>query len=1098
MAEQQGEFDEDDNEDPNNSGAHINDAHNRPDEQGRVMVNVGHPPDEPPVYLAPQLSRAVKPHQIGGIRFLYDNLVESIERYKISNGFGCILAHSMGLGKTIQVISFIDVFLRTTEAKRVLCIVPVNTLQNWVGEFNMWLPDKKCLPDDTPEQEVLPRQFNIHIINDTHKTPYSRAAVVENWYKIGGVLLLGYEMYRLLTSRRIIKKRMSKKKAHLPVVIDLEEEDRNQELIVDMQACLVTPGPDLIICDEGHRIKNAHASISQALKNIQTRRRVVLTGYPLQNNLIEYWCMVDFVRPSFLGNKTEFANMFERPITNGQCADATDQDKRLMKFRAHVLHSLLEGFVQRRGHAVLRSSLPVKHEYVLMVRMSPIQRQLYNRFMEVIEDPNMFGNNPLKAFAVCCKIWNHPDIIQEIVKAHKENDFDLDLDEGSRSNDGTAKKKTATTKSPKSQSPYFPGMEGLEPPPGLFGPEKSDGRITYEWAEDLLRNYVRGDINNGGKMQLLLNILEESVMVGDKMLLFSQSLFTLNLIEEYLGKSEVPLTNDKWAKNRNYFRLDGSTSASERDKLINQFNDPQNTNVQLFLLSTRAGCLGINLIGANRVIIFDASWNPCHDCQAVCRVYRYGQTKETFVYRFVTDNTLERRIYERQINKQGMSDRVVDELNPQNHFTKKQVETLLQYQDVELPLINFNNFDGVCHDPLLLNVLKRDGHWITKEPFTHESLLVDNKEQKLTKSEKRLAKQGYEYEKKMNTTYSRPSYSTWYPKTSTGANPNLNISRSTMPGLAGRLPSRHIPSVKPLQSAPIPMQPSFSDSGPPINVQSLQRPGVHVQQIITTTDITIPGTTSSTTSGPQKVPAGSQVLVIKTPRGVYIRTGQGKIFAVRSAPNSKGDSTPPLGGATGSTTSTTTTYSDGDSLASSGDRPLSLTTNSSKSKSMLTNLLEQSSGIRDMMNGVSNEEKSADGQSPSSDLKNYDDTPKSEQIINHQTLSGGETIVAPSVTQHKKQHPFDMDSLLSQQQTGNGDSSQPHSSHADGGDMYSKYDNMRNSPFGGFPSNPYSFPGFSNPLPPSYPYPQNVPLPPWPGFPQSIPSTDTKQTPEKK
>ncbi|CAG2062808.1 unnamed protein product [Timema podura] len=171
--------------------------------------------------------------------------------------------------------------------------------------------------------------------------------VIQDWNKDGGVLLIGYELYRQLSLKRSSKVKKSRRSRKPDETIEVEEDEKTKALLDEMHAALVKPGPDLVICDEGHRIKNSHASISQALKQIRSKRRVVLTGYPLQNNLLEYWCMVDFVRPNYLGTKTEFCNMFERPIQNGQCIDSTPQDIRLMRYRAHVLHSLLEGFVQR-------------------------------------------------------------------------------------------------------------------------------------------------------------------------------------------------------------------------------------------------------------------------------------------------------------------------------------------------------------------------------------------------------------------------------------------------------------------------------------------------------------------------------------------------------------------------------------------------------------------------------------------------------------------------------------------------------------------------------------------------------------------------------
>ena len=188
-----------------------------------------------------------------------------------------------------------------------------------------------------------------------------------------------------------------------PECIDIEEDNPELANMSELQTTLLTPC--LVVCDEGHRIKNNMANIAKTLQRIVTKRRIVLTGYPLQNNLTEYWCMVDFVRPCYLGTKAEFANMFERPITNGQCMDSTRDDVRLMRYRSHVLHSLLEGFVQRRGHDVFQGQLTQKQEFIILLKMSPVQKQLYLAFMEAIGAMNANEkSNPLRSFAICCKV----------------------------------------------------------------------------------------------------------------------------------------------------------------------------------------------------------------------------------------------------------------------------------------------------------------------------------------------------------------------------------------------------------------------------------------------------------------------------------------------------------------------------------------------------------------------------------------------------------------------------------------------------------------------------------------------------------------------
>jgi RAD54-like protein 2 len=181
-----------------------------------------------------------------------------------------------------------------------------------------------------------------------------------------------------------------------------------------------------------------------------------------------------------------------------------------------------------------------------------------------------------------------------------------------------------------------------------------------------------------------------------------------------------------------------------------------------FFLHSRAGCLGINLIGANRVIIFDASFNPCHDAQAVCRVYRYGQQKKSYIYRLIADHTMEKKIYDRQINKQNVSDRVVDEIQSENHFTRTEVEKLIHYVKEDQEPADLSEIHTKYNDHVLINTCLKYSQLITKEPFKHESLLLDKKEFQLSNKEKRDAFRHYEIEKRIPLNYSKSAYAAAY------------------------------------------------------------------------------------------------------------------------------------------------------------------------------------------------------------------------------------------------------------------------------------------------------------------------------------------------
>lgn len=190
-----------------------------------------------------------------------------------------------------------------------------------------------------------------------------------------------------------------------------------------------------MICDEGHLLKNEKTHLSIAMNRIKTMRRIVLTGTPLQNNLKEYWCMVQFIKPNLLGTYKEYMNRFVNPITNGQYTDSTQHDTILMRKRSHVLHKLLDGVVQRRDYAVLEPYLPTKHEFVLFVKLSDTQIKLYKYYMEKLAKKNDGSNRTsflFTDFQQLQRICTHPRVLADKTKEKKEKwDDEDDESEGS-------------------------------------------------------------------------------------------------------------------------------------------------------------------------------------------------------------------------------------------------------------------------------------------------------------------------------------------------------------------------------------------------------------------------------------------------------------------------------------------------------------------------------------------------------------------------------------------------------------------------------------------------------------------------------------------
>ncbi|XP_044079309.1 transcriptional regulator ATRX-like isoform X2 [Siniperca chuatsi] len=700
----------------------------------------------PLVQVHGSLVTRLKPHQVDGVQFIWDSCCESVKKANSSPGSGCILAHCMGLGKTLQMVTFLHTVLLSENLKfrTALVVCPLNTILNWVNEFKKW-------QDNMGQDKVQVTELA------TIKHLPERLRALQSWQREGGVMIMGYEMYRILSLAQKIN-----------------DEEKKKEL----KSILVNPGPDFVVCDEGHILRNEASNIFKAMNAIKTQRRVVLTGTPLQNNLEEYHCMVNFIKKNLLGSLGEFRNRFINPIQNGQCADSTPKDVRIMKKRAHVLHAMLAGCVQRRDYSELTQFLPPKHEYVLAVRVSPLQYQLYRYYLDHFTGVGSITNrakvrtgaNLFKDFQVLGRIWTHPwclqlSYISKENKGHFEKTKQVKAAALLRNEETTVAERCSGPRENEGNNDDSSAAVIVDVSKGAPEVEAEKATISSrsqsldeDWFKNQLSERDSKILEHSGKMVLLFEILRMAEDLDEKVLVFSQSLISLDLIENFLEASHHARDTSSfkagsWIKNVDYYRLDGSTSAALRKKWTDVFNNAANVRGRLFLISTKAGSLGINLVAANRVIIFDASWNPSYDVQSIYRVYRFGQLKQVFVYRFLAQGTMEEKIYDRQVTKQSLSYRVVDQQQIERHFTLFELTELYTFEPDLLDDPNSKKSKRttsvVPKDTVLAQLLQTCKDQIVSF-HEHESLLDHKQEEELSEAERKAA--WAEYEAESNTT----------------------------------------------------------------------------------------------------------------------------------------------------------------------------------------------------------------------------------------------------------------------------------------------------------------------------------------------------------
>uniref|UniRef100_A0A673WM98 Excision repair cross-complementation group 6-like 2 n=1 Tax=Salmo trutta TaxID=8032 RepID=A0A673WM98_SALTR len=398
-----------------------------------------------------------------------------------------------------------------------------------------------------------------------------------------------------------------------------------------------------VIVDEAHKIKNPNSQITGAMKELRCLVRVGLTGTILQNNLDELWCVMDWAIPRCLGSLGNFKNMFSDPIELGQKHSVTKRALATGRRAVQALAGKLSQWFLRRTKALIREQLPKKDDRVVYCSLTSFQQTVYQAVLDT-EDVTLL----LRSSEKCdCQSGRSRRKCCYKVNARGVRVTDL----------------------------YFSYLAILRKVANhvallqsKWNTSKKQEQYVNEICEKVFQKFpdftekckqaafeAMSDPMYSGKMKVLQRLLKHYVQRKDKVLLFSLSTKLLDVLESYC-----------MADGLEYSRLDGNTKPRERLKIVKEFNSCPDIN--LCLVSTMAGGLGLNFVGANIVVLFDPTWNPANDLQAIDRAYRIGQCRDVTVFRLISLGTVEEVIYLRQVYKQQLQSSVVGKESARRYF----------------------------------------------------------------------------------------------------------------------------------------------------------------------------------------------------------------------------------------------------------------------------------------------------------------------------------------------------------------------------------------------------------------------------------------------